>query len=191
MRKAFIALCVSMPGGVRMKIAFVLIVLLVFCHLFALCSAQSTSHFQSVSGDFAKSWLAGYKAQNPEAAQKNESADLWSWGSAPRGSRIVNGELVTDPNYLTPGKNISSNWLGDTLIDPYTGKPAYSYTDPNTGQPVYSYTDPKTGNPVYATVDPFTGGPVYNGQYPVSSNAASASSGFVLPPVFSTNDPWA
>jgi hypothetical protein len=174
-----------------MKIAFALIILLVFCQLFASCSAQSTSHFQSVSGDFAKSWLAGYKAQNPEAAQKNESGDLWSWGSAPRGSRIVNGELVTDPNYLTPWKNITSNWLGDTYIDPYTGKPAYSYTDPNTGQPVYTYTDPKTGNPVYATVDPFTGGPVYNGQYPVSSNAVSTSSGFVLPPVFSTNDPWA
>ena len=160
-----------------MKIALVLIASLVFFQLFGPGSAQSTSHFQSVSGDFAKNWLNGYKAQNPEAAKENKSGDLWSWGSAPRGSRIVNGELVTDTYYLSPWKNLTNNWLGDTYTDPYTGKPAYSFIDPKTGQTVYSYIDPKTGNPVYTTVDPFMSGPVYNGLYPVSTTAASSSSG--------------
>lgn len=209
-----------------MKIAFAAIVLLVLSLLAANCSAQSASmsRFQSVGGDYARSWLG---TQNPSASQssqanqnaqatqttqsqtdqkKSSSTDLWSWGSAPKGSRIVGGELVADPYYLWPRLNYTYNWLGDSNTDPNAGRPLYSYTDPKTGETVYGYWDPTTGKMIPASPEnwqPFfpgdqpyyTGGSYPAGAYPGGAYPGGAypgsTNGAGLPSVFSTNDPWA
>lgn len=115
----------------RSSVYAVIVLLTALCLLFIItvsCSAQSAPSFQSVSGEFARNWIDSYKAQNPQPVQESRGngSDLWNWGNAPRGSRIDNGKLLTDPNYLRPQLNLSSNWLGDT------------YTDPNSGNAVYS-----------------------------------------------------
>lgn len=158
------------------------------------CCAQPTSQFQSVSGDFARSWLTSFQEQNPKPAD-NKSGDLWSWGGAPRGSKIEGGKLVANPFYNMTLANGHTNWLGDTYMDPYTGNPIYSYVDQNTGKTVYYYIDPKTGQPVFVDVNPLTGEPIASPSLYSASNVAPSvgSNGVnsVLPPVFSTNDPWA
>lgn len=175
-----------------MRIALAVIISLTLCLLAAGCLAQSTSSFQSVSGESARGYLSSILADKPapaEAESKNNSSGLWDWGGAPRGSKIVGGKLVTDTVYNLTRANAANNWLGDVYVDPYTGNSLYAYVDPNTGKPVYYYIDPKTGNPVYTDVDPATGEPAYTGLSPYASS--EGSNGLVLPPVFSTNDPWA
>ena len=115
-----------------MRIALALVILLIACLMAANCSAQSTSHFQSVSGEFGKTWIANFQAEKPKTAPENKSGDLWSWGSAPRGSLIVDGELVADPTYYWPTLNntYGSGWMGDTTVDPKTGVPIYTFVDP-------------------------------------------------------------
>lgn len=201
-----------------MKIAFATIVLLVLSLLAANllaanCIAQSTStaHFQSVGGDYARSWLNA-NAQNPQNSQvaqnsqinqnaqttqsesdqkKSSSEDLWSWGSAPRGSRIVNGELVPDYLYSWPGLNYTYNWLGDSNINPYAERPLYSYTDPETGETNYGYWDPTTGKMIPVAPDVWQ--PIFPDDQPSYNIGAysGGASGAGLPSVFSTNDPWA
>lgn len=177
----------------RIKIRFAVILSIALCLLAASCFAQSTSKFQSVSGDSARSYLDTITKDAKAAEEKkNDSSGLWDWGGAPRGSKIVDGKLVTDVIYnLTPPK-IPNNWLGDAYVDPSTGSPIYAYVDPKTGNPVYYYIDPKTGEPVYTniSVDPITGEPVYASLSPFST-LNSEQNGLVLPPIFSTNDPWA
>jgi hypothetical protein len=34
-----------------------------------------------------------------QAAESNKNGTLWSWGSSPKGSQIVDGMLVEDPRY--------------------------------------------------------------------------------------------
>ena len=107
---------------------------------------------------------------------EDNGSDLWNWGNAPLGSKIVDGNLVTDPYYLRPLLNLSSNWLGETYTDSDTGLPMETYSDPLTGKKIYrflnpttskpfftysTYPDAKTGNLVYAYVDPMTGKEVY------------------------------
>lgn len=187
-----------MVGGVRMRInfKFAVILSLALCLLAASCFAQSSSNFQSVSGDSARSYLDTITKDTKAAEEKkNDSSGLWDWGGAPRGSKIVDGKLVTETIYnLTPPK-IPNNWLGDAYVDPSSGSPIYAYVDPKTGNPVYYYIDPKTGEPVYTNVniDPITGEPVYASLSPFNTlnSGGSGQSGMVLPPIFSTNDPWA
>ncbi|MGA9099560.1 MAG: hypothetical protein WB392_11590 [Methanotrichaceae archaeon] len=104
-----------------------LILALVYGLLLAACYAQPTAEFQSVNGDFARSWLNGFLAQNPQRAE-NKSGDLWSWGGVPLGYMLVNGELVPIQNGTTLATNSNStvNWLGDTYINPYVGTPLYN-----------------------------------------------------------------
>ena len=181
------------------------IIILIISLLVVACSAQSTSHFQSVSGEFAKNWISSFKAQNPQPVkpvQKDANgSDLWNWGSAPRGSAIVDGKLVTDPYYLRPWLNLSSDWMAETYTDPHTGQPVntyldpltgkriYVYLNPNTGDPYYSYQDPKTGKPIYAYLDPITGKPVYSSVSPVGTDSQQ-SSGWTTLPVLSSDEPW-
>jgi len=184
----------SLVGGVRMRIRFAVILSLALCLLVAGCSAQSTSKFQSVSGESARGYLGNILDEDSESAEEEEdnSGGLWDWGGAPRGRKVVDGKLVDNPYYnLTPAK-ITNNWLGDTYVDSATGSPIYSYVDPTTGNPVYYYIDPKTGKPIYTNIDPITGEPIYSTLSPFySSTDGSNSNGLVLPPVFNTNDPWA
>ena len=157
------------------------LILLILAGLFiSLSSGQSPPIFQSVSGEFAQKWIEDYKEENgivdsPKASlnqsQDNDS-DLWSWGSAPRGSKIVDGQLERDPNYLRPLLNLTSNWLDELYTDSYTGLPMEVYSDPVTGRKYYhilnpntgiafftycSYEDKDTGQTVYVYVDPDTG----------------------------------
>jgi Peptidase propeptide and YPEB domain len=168
--------------------------LLAVCLLAAVCSAQSTSHFQSVSGESARSYLDNLQVEDSESAEeeKEDEGGLWGWGGAPRGSKIVDGKLVVDPYYNLTPPNIINSWLGDAIIDPVTGYQIQAYVDPNTGKPVYYYIDPKTGQPVFTDVkiDPVTGEPIYSSLSPFYT-LNEGPSGLVLPPVFSTDDPWA
>jgi len=177
------------------------------CLLAAGCSAESASRFQSVSGEFAQDWISDFKVQNPQPVQEVHSdnvSDLWNWGSAPKGSAIVDGELITDPNYLRPWLNLSSNWLGetytdpntglsvDTYLDPLTGKTIYYYLNPSTGRPYYTYTsyiDPNTGKRVYAYVNPLTGEPVSSAISPdeMTNTMLNTQTGNGLPQTFTSN----
>ncbi|MFB3763775.1 MAG: hypothetical protein ACE14P_00850 [Methanotrichaceae archaeon] len=76
------------------------------------CIAQTSPQFQSVGGDFGKSWITSFQAQNQPAANDNLKNDLWSWGTAPKGKTVVGGKLVDTPN-ATNTINFTANWLGD------------------------------------------------------------------------------
>jgi len=167
---------------VRSCAASILKLIMIICLLSPLSSGQSPPVFQSVSGEFAHKWIKDYKKESgiadpPEAgniasnqSQDNDS-DLWSWGSAPRGSKIVDGQLERDPNYLRPLLNLTSNWLDELYTDSDNGLPMEVYSDPVTGRKYYhilnpntgiafftycSYEDEKTGQTVYVYVDPYT-----------------------------------
>jgi hypothetical protein len=167
---------------------------LALCLFLAPASSQSTPpQYQSVSGEFAQKWIKDYQEENakssPEAEDNPKSneddengSDLWNWGNAPRGSKIVDGNLVTDPNYLRPLLNLSSDWLGETYTDPATGLPMQTYSDPLTGKKIYvflnptnskpffrysTYPDSKTGNLVYSYIDPMTGKEVNASSAPI------------------------
>ena len=176
------------------------------CIIITACSAQSAPSFQSVSGEFARQWINSYKAQNPQPVQEStgNGSDLWNWGRAPKGSKIDNGKLLTDPYYLRPQLNLSSNWLGDSYtdpntglpvqiyLDPLTGKTTYTYLDPNTGQPVfsyYSYRDAKTGETVYAYADPTTGNVISSGSVPIDIIGA-ITNGLAQQSDTNSNGPW-
>jgi hypothetical protein len=177
-------------GGVSMKIAFAVSVLLIACLLVGGSFGQSQDRFKSVGGDYGQNWISSFRAQNPETSKAiSNGTDLWSWGSAPKGSKIVDGKLVTDPYYIWRSLNFTNGWLGETYVDPKTGYPVYAYVDPNTGITRYFYVDPDTGKPVYTNVDPETAlldygsdSPYYSPNYWTGSNS--------LPPVFGSNSPW-
>ncbi len=140
-----------------MRFASVVIALLavscLLCIITTTCSAQSAApSFQSVSGEFARTWITSNKAQISQPVQESpgNGSDLWNWGKAPKGSKIENGKLLTDPYYLRPLLNLSSNWLGETYTDPDTGLPVQIYLDPLTGKTTYTYLDPNSGRPIFS-----------------------------------------
>lgn len=188
-----------------MRIKLVTVILLLTCLLAAVSVADS--RFQSVSGEFAQKWIKNDTVQNPVPITKSEGngSDLWNWGRAPLGSKIVDGNLVTDPYYLRPLWDLSSNWLDETYTDPGTGLPMQTYTDPLTGKKIYrflnpttskpfftysTYPDIKTGNLVYAYIDPMTGKEVYASFAPIDliNVLAGRLSGQT---VYNQNEPWA
>lgn len=76
--------------------------------------------FQSVSGDFARSWLQENLEDNVTEDESSLVNDLWNWGGIPRGKALVNGQLV-DVNNTTVIANKTANWLGITpYLDYYT-----------------------------------------------------------------------
>lgn len=209
---------------VKSAAAMILNVLFILClFLEVSCtqsSAQSTPSYQSVSGEFAQKWIKDFKGNLSEADQrkadqnefdqsegnqsKESGSDLWNWGNAPRGSEIVDGKLVTDPYYLRPLLNLSSNWLDEsytdadtglpveTYSDPFTGKKFYKLLSPNTGKPFfayYTYLDANTGKLVYAYVDPMTGNEVYASSVPIDIIRALAGS-LTDQTIYNQNDPW-
>lgn len=189
---------------------------LALCLLLAVASSQSTPpQYQSVSGEFAQKWIKDFQKENgklpPETEDpqtgKNSSddgSDLWSWGNAPLGSKIVDGNLVTDPNYLRPLLNMSSDWMGETYTDSTTGLPMETYSDPLTGKKIYiylnptnskpfftysTYPDPKTGNLVYEYIDPTTGKEVYASSAPIDIINLLAGK-IAGQAAYSQNEPW-
>jgi hypothetical protein len=173
-----------------MKTAFAVVVLLIACLLIAGCYAQSTSYFQSVGGDYGKKVISTLESKDsqPAAAEDNKS-NLWSWGTAPKGSMVQNGKLVADPYYIWKSLNLTEGWMGQTEVDPYTGYPVYSYVDPNTGETKSFYVDPNTGKPVFINKGQTSDVPQYGSVSPFyASNDWWGS--YALPPVFNSNDPW-
>jgi RecA/RadA recombinase len=117
---------------------------------------------------------------------------------------VIDGNLVTDPYYLRPLLNLSSNWLGETYTDPDTGFPMETYSDPLTGKKIYrflspttskpfftysTYPDAKTGNLVYAYVDPMTGKEVYASSAPIDIINALAGK-MADQTAYNQNEPW-
>jgi hypothetical protein len=165
------------------RTAFAAIISLTICLIAAGCYAQSMSNPQSVGGDFGRSWISSFKAQNPQPAEQNLKNDLWSWGSSPKGSIVVNGNLLPDPYYIWKSLNYTSGWLGKVYVDPNTGYPVYGYLNPYTGMPIYYYVDPKTKKPVYTNAYPSFAIPYY-GSVPPYYSPDYLPNGYVIPPVF-------
>jgi hypothetical protein len=161
---------------------FAITIILVLGILLATCQAQVTGNFQSVGGDFGRTWLKNFISQNPEEQpQAQNSTALWSWGGSPKGSMIQNGSLVVDPYYIWKSLNLTSGWMGQAYVDPKTGYPIYAFVDPYTGYPDYFFVDPKTGKPVYINSDTATGIPTYSNVPPYWSYVGTPSS---------SNYPW-
>jgi hypothetical protein len=186
------------------------------CLLLAVASSQSAPpQYQSVSGEFAQKWIKDFQEKNGKSSPqpgdrqrdndgKESGSDLWSWGKAPLGSKIVNGNLVTDPYYLRPLLNLSSDWMGETYTDSPTGIPMQTYSDPLTGKKIYiflnptnskpfftysTYPDPKTGNLVYEYIDPITGKEVYASAAPI--DVINLLAGKIAgQTAYSQNGPW-
>jgi hypothetical protein len=95
-----------------MRVAILAITVFTLSLLIVACSAQTMNGFQSVGGDFGKSWISNFQAQNPPAAEENLSNDLWGWGGAPKGKALVGGKLV-DATSTTNTVNFTANWLGE------------------------------------------------------------------------------
>lgn len=141
----------------------VVTIVLVMGFLLTACQAQTTSNFQSVGGDYGRTWLNNFQAHNPDKQpQAQNSTSLWGWGGAPKGRVIQNGSLVADPYYVWKSLNLTSGWMGQAYVDPKTGYPVYAFLDPYTGYPDYFYVNPKTGQPVYINSGTETGTPIYS-----------------------------
>ncbi|MCJ7444065.1 MAG: hypothetical protein MUO26_05980 [Methanotrichaceae archaeon] len=167
-----------------MKVAFFVVTFLTIFLLTTSGHGQSTRSFQDVSNDFETEWVSKLMANNLQSAQQNLKNDLWTWGSAPKGSMIVNGMLAPDPYYIWKSLNYTQGWLGKAYVDPITGYPVYAYIDPYTGRILNFYVDPTTGSPVYTNVDS-------NAEVPYYEAVPSYRSGnYVLPSVFDSNNPW-
>jgi hypothetical protein len=170
-----------------MKTAPIIAFILVPWIFLAFSNAQD-DRFQSVSGDSARSYLTDLQAEKSKPAEEKDSS-LWTWGSAPRGRKIVDGKLAADPYYIWKSLNYTQGWLGETYVDPTTGYPVYSYIDPSTGMVQNFYVDPTTGGPVYINKYPGAGAQFYD-SIPSSYLPSYSSSGYVLPPIFNSHDPW-
>lgn len=146
-----------------MKTAFAAaMALLIACLLAGNALAQEKSNFQSVGGDYGRNVLSNIGASDAETASKSESnQSLWNWGGAPKGSLIVDGNIIGDPRYTLKNLSVMRDWLGDSFVDPYGDTPAYSYFDPVTGERVKTYVDPITGQHYYTYTDSNSGKLVY------------------------------
>lgn len=182
-QKTFIVCFPVYAGDSGMRIAFAVTISLIMCLLAGGCYAQSMSYPQSVSGDFGRNWINSFKAQNPQPAEQNLKNDLWTWGGSPKGSIVVNGNLVADPYYIWKSLNYTSGWIGKVYVDPTTGYPVYGYLDPYTGMQINYYMDPKTGKPVYTNAYPYYGFPYY-GNVPSYYSSNYLPTGYMLPSIF-------
>jgi hypothetical protein len=142
-----------------MKAAFAVILMIIYL-MASGCSAQSASYASSMSGYFDNNQASSYEVLNPQPSLQGTTNDLWTWGGAPKGSIVVNGNLVPDPYYVWKSLNYTVGWLGEVYVDPGTGYPVYAYINPYTGMQVNFYMDPKTGKPVYLNTYPY-----YRSQY--------------------------
>ena len=128
-----------------MKILFTMVVLILLCmaaYAQSVVANDGTGKFQSVSGDFAQNWIKNYLAKNPSPVPKVNNTSLWGWGAIPKGKALVGGKLVENYTYY---QNMTSNWLGDYFLNPYTSEPINPAYYPGSYIPVYS--SPPYSNP--------------------------------------------
>jgi hypothetical protein len=183
-------------------LVFCLVLCLLLCLLVAGSYAQDSSRFQSVGGEYGRKVISTIKAdENQTTVASDTNSTLWSWGSSPKGTLVSNGNLIGDPRYTMKRLNVVSNWLGESLTDPYstanyneytytdaqTGESVKTYTDPTTGEPYYTYTDPTSGKLVNIYFNPLTGVPTRASFAPGSSqpeNGEGKTQSYSLPPIF-------
>jgi len=182
--------------GFSMKIALVVILVAYLSLIF--CAAQDSSHFQSVGGDYGRELISNIKSNETKAATaSNDSKNsMWSWGGSPKGTVVVDGNLVGDPAYAMKKLKVVNNWLDESLTDPYsttpreysytdaeTGEAVTTYVDPATGQYYYKYTDTVSGKLIYVYFDPTTGVPI-RASFAPEAEEDDKNTTFSLPPIF-------
>lgn len=121
-----------------MKIVFTVVVLFLLCLMFnaqSVMVSNGSGNFQSVSGDFAQSWIKDYLSKNPSPVPQVNNTSLWGWGAIPKGKALVGGKLVDNYTYY---QDMTSNWLGDYYLNPYTSEPINPADYPGYVNPVYS-----------------------------------------------------
>lgn len=129
-----------------MKIEFTVAVLLLLClmmvHAQSVVTNNGSGNFQSVSGDFAQTWIKNYLAKNPSPVPQVNNTSLWDWGATPKGKTLVGGKLVENYTYF---QNMTANWLGDYYLNPYNSNIVNPSLYPGYYIPVYS--SPPYSNP--------------------------------------------
>ena len=80
-------------GSLQMKSIWALSAILVLCLSAAICSGQDAGHFQSIGGDYGKKLISAIDLNDTKHEEKKNKT-LWSRGSSPKGSKIVDGMLV-------------------------------------------------------------------------------------------------
>ena len=158
-----------------MKTALAVMVIAVACLLLGNSSAQSMNDYKSLSGDSARAILSSLKANDSQVNEASENDSLWSWGNAPKGSVLVDGELLKDPFNTWKSFNSTESGIGQVGVDPYKGYPIYAYKDTSTGEMRYFYLDPYTKEPFY--LEGYTG-------LEIQGTMQSNESSYKLPPVF-------
>lgn len=182
-----------------MKNSLALALILAACLMTQSCCAQNASRFQSVDGDYGRNLISSIKSDDAKTeAESNSNSSLWSWGSSPKGTLIVNGKLMGDPTYTMKTLKVVKNWLGESMDDPYgttagsytylnpeTDEQVTTYVDPITGEHYYQYTDTVSGKVINVYFNPNTGIPTRT-SFAETSNAQQAQNNttFVLPQVF-------
>lgn len=111
--------------------------------------SESTGSFvsasgQQVSGEFGRAWLQNFLRYNEPPVERDQVNDLWSWGGAPKGKKIVGGKLVPDTtvNYT----NITSDWLGEMPLGTIVNLNGSRYATMKEGLPL---------SPLYLSDDPW------------------------------------
>lgn len=168
-----------------MKNVIAVAALILACLLAFNAGAESTSRFQSLSGDFGRGVLSTLDSNETETAtatanSNNSSNNLWGWGTAPKGNMVVDGKLVEDPlssmnfaDYAGISKPVG--------VDVFTGRTIYSYPV-SAGATKYFYIDPYTEEPVFVEAGGFMTETAYAES--AGSTSSSASSDYSLPPIF-------
>ena len=149
------------------------------CLLLGDCYAQSISSYQSLSGDSGRTILASLRANESQSSEAIDNASkndtLWRWGGAPKGSVLVDGELLTDPFNTWKDFNTTEKGIALVGVDPFKGYPIYAFKIPGTGETKYFYLDPYTREPFY--LDGYAG-------LEISGAMESSYSSYKLPSVF-------
>lgn len=125
-----------------LQVAFICIFLSMIC-------IQPSYGFQNVGESFGISWLEKYGTQ-PISTFEDQN-NLWNWGNAPKGFKLLNGTLYPpgfEPQWYYPGALADSN----PIIINNTGSS-------NSEEPNYLGVDPwltaqLTGRPVTVTREP-------------------------------------
>lgn len=93
----------------EMKIQFILF--MAVCLIASAQVAYGADKIQSVGGDFGRSWIDAYLAQNPKPAAEGGEGNLSSWGGEPKGNASVGSNLFNQQKATTPPVQ---EWLGIT-----------------------------------------------------------------------------
>jgi hypothetical protein len=103
---------IGMHGGVLMRVEIIAVTVFILSLLIVASNAQMANGFQNVGGDFGKTWISNFLAQNPrQSVENNSSNNPWSWAPLPKGKALVGGKLVDASPTNTV--NFTANWLGE------------------------------------------------------------------------------